>query len=114
MLPSFARKAVTILRAPYIDSRGTKVRDWKSNDVQQIPVTGCHFQPVSSSTSWTDSSQAVTIDATLWLPFGTDIRADDHVIVNNTEYAVQGAPMLWESPTGAIDHIECGLVRWVL
>lgn len=113
MLPSFARQSVKVVRAPYKDSRGTKVRDW-SGTLAKTEVKGCEFQPVTSDTAWTDPAQAVTIDARLWMPAGTDIQPDDRVEVGSDVYAVQGAPKVWQSPTGAVDHIECDLVRWAL
>lgn len=112
MLPSFARTSVTVTRAPYKDSRGTKVRDW-THSVSKT-LDGCSFQPVSSDTSWTDVSQAVTVRARLWCPPDSDIQAGDRVTVSGTQYAVNGAPAPWESPTGAVDHIVCDLVDWRL
>ena len=113
MLPSFARDSVTIKRAPYKDSRGTKVRDWDGT-VTSTTVAGCEFQPVTSDTAWTDTAQAVTVDARLWLPAGTDIEPDDRIEHDGVLYAIQGAPKAWKSPTGRIDHIEADLRRWEL
>lgn len=112
MLPSFARQTVTVARAPYIDSRGTQVRDWSA--AVETAVAGCSVQPNASDTAWTDTSQAVTVRARLWCPPGTDIQAGDRVTVEGVQYAVEGAPMAWQSPTGAIDHIEAALVDWRL
>ena len=113
MLPSFARESVTIKRAPYVEQRGTRVRDW-SGTITSTTVTGCHVQPLSSSTAWTDLAQSVTTDALLFLPPGTDIQPDDRIEHDGVLYAVQGAPKAWKSPTGAIDHVEAELVRWSL
>ena len=112
MLPSFATKTVTVERAPYADSRGTKVRDWS----QAVPsqVGGCSFQPSSSSVSWTDASQAVTIRARLFLPPGTDVQAGDRIDVDGVLYAIDGAPEIWESPTGSVSHVVCNLIDWRL
>lgn len=112
MLPSFCKKAVTVERAPYVDSRGTRIRDW--SQAQSWSVSGCSVQPNSSDTDWTDTAQAVTVRARLWMPPGSDIQADDRVTVDGVQYAVSGAPMAWESPTGAVDHIECALIDWRL
>lgn len=112
MLPSFASRQVTIERAPYIDSRGTQVRDW--SQASSRTVNGCLVQPVDGSTAWTDPTQAVTVRARLWCPPGTDIQPDDRVIADGIIYAIEGAPMAWQSPTGAIDHIEAALVDWRL
>lgn len=112
MLPSFARTTVTVERAPYKDSRGTKVRDWSNASASEI--SGCIVQPVQGETAWTDPTQAVTVRARLWLPPGSDVEADDRVTANGVMYAIAGAPMPWQSPTGAIDHIEAALVDWRL
>ena len=114
MLPSFAREAVTVSRAPYKDERGTKVRDWASESVTHATVRGCSFQPVSSETYWTDVSQAVTVSARLFMPPGTDVQPDDRITVRGTDYAIQGAPEAWESPTGAVSHIVVNLIEWRL
>ena len=112
MLPSFASTTVTISRAPYKDSRGTKIRDWAN--ATQTQVAGCILQPVQGETAWTDPTQAVTIRARLWLPPSADVEPDDRVEVGGSQYAISGAPMAWRSPTGAIDHIEAALVDWRL
>lgn len=112
MLPSFCKTTVTIERAPYVESRGTQIRDW--SNPESFTVSGCNLQPSSSDTSWTDTSQAVTIRARLWMPPATDVQADDRITVNGVQYAIAGAPQTWESPTGAVDHIEVALIDWIL
>lgn len=114
MLPSFAKKTALIERAPYKDERGTSVRDWASESIVQATVSGCSFQPSSSETVWADVSQAVTIQARLYVPPNTDVQPDDRVTVDGKRYAIQGAPETWESPTGAVSHIVLNLVDWRL
>lgn len=110
MLPTFARESVLIERAPLVDSRGTKVRDWAHAVSHE--VGGCNLQPVSSSVTWLDPAQAVTVRARLFVPPGSDIQAGDRVTVRGAQYAIDGEPHAWESPTGAVDHIECALIDW--
>ena len=112
MLPSFARKTITVSRAPYIDSRGTKVKDWEH--AVDHTVAGCSLQPVQGDTAWTDTTQAVTVRARLFLPPDADVRPDDRITADGFQYAIAGAPMPWESPTGAVDHIEASLIDWRL
>lgn len=112
MLPSFARKSVTVARAPYVDSRGTRVRDW--SQAVEHTVGGCVLQPVQGATAWTDPTQAVTVRAVLYMPPDADVRPDDRITADGHVYAISGAPMAWQSPTGAIDHIEASLVDWRL
>jgi len=110
MLPSFCQDSVDVWRAPYIDSRGTKVRDW-AHAVKHT-VSGCSFQYRSTEQEWTDARQAVTVRARLYMPFGSDIEVDDRIDYENHSYAVNGAPMAKKSPTGAVSHIVCDLVDW--
>ena len=42
-LPSFCRETVTVLRAPLVDQRGTKVRDW--SQATEHFVTGSSRPP---------------------------------------------------------------------
>lgn len=110
MLPSFCRQTVTRLRAPYIEQRGTKVRDWSNPD--QLEVTGCSVQGTTGSTTWTDDRHPVTAGATLYAPPGADIVDGDRIVYNGTTYAVDGAPVEWQSPTGMVDHVTANLTTW--
>lgn len=110
MMPSFARDTVTVHRAPMIEERGTKVRDWAN--AQKHVIERCSFQPVQSSTNWTDPRQAVTVKASLYLPPGSDITEEDMVEFGGAKYAVEGAPFEWRSPSGRIDHVQASLVDW--
>lgn len=110
MMPTFARDTVTIHRAPMIEERGTKVRDWSHESTHRI--ARCSFQPVQSSTNWTDPRQAVTVKANLYLPPGSDIEEEDMVEFGGAKYAVEGAPFEWRSPSGRIDHVQASLVDW--
>ena len=110
MLPSWCKTTVTVRRAPLVDSRGTKVRDWSA--YVEHEVTGCSVQPASSATAWTDQRQPVTYDAVLYAPPGADVEDGDRIVYAGATYAVDGAPMPWASPTGAIDHVQANLVTW--
>lgn len=110
MLPSWCKTTVTVSRAPYVESRGTRVRDWPH--ATEHEVTGCSLQPASSSTAWADQRQPVTYDATLYAPPGADLEDGDRVTVSGATYAVDGAPMPWASPTGSVDHVTANLATW--
>ena len=112
MLPSFANDVVTVERAALVASRGTYIQDW-ANAVSRS-VSGCSFQPVQGSTAWTDPRQAVSVRAVLYLPPETDIQAGDRVSYGGMTYGIDGAPQIVTSPTGAVSHIVCSLVDWVL
>lgn len=109
MLPSFANKTVTVLRAPLVDSRGTKERDW-SNCTSHV-VNGCSFQPSAASLGL-DIREAVSSDAVLYAPWDADIRAADRIQYRGRTYVAMGDPLPWESPTGALDHSVVNLEAW--
>lgn len=109
-LPSFCRKGVTVERARYVTERGTQVCDW--DDPERHVIEGCDAQPRSSSTQWNDPAQAETVRLTLRLPPDSDIRAGDRVVVDGVRYAVDGAPHVWQSPSGRVSHVECQLIDW--
>lgn len=110
MLPSFARDVVTVYRAPLIESRGTQIRDW--NNATSHTVAGCSFQPTSTATTWADERHTHDIRASLWLPPGADIEAEDKVEYEGHTYAIDGAPLPWKSPTGLVDHVVANLIDW--
>lgn len=109
-LPSFCRTDATVVRAPFKETRGTTIRDWTR--ASSHIVSGCTLQPARSSTDWRDPAQAVTVRAVLRMPPAADVQAGDRIEVDGVRYAIDGAPHLWESPTGRVSHIECALVDW--
>lgn len=110
MLPSFARAAIVRYRAPYIEQRGTRVRDW--SQAQALGITGCSLQPGAGSTDWGDDRHAAAADAVLYAPPGADIADGDRIEFRGSVWAVDGIPVQWESPTGAVDHVEARLMTW--
>ena len=56
-LPSFCRETVTVLRAPLVDQRGTKVRDWSAAESHRVP--GCSVQFASTTTDRGEPREAV-------------------------------------------------------
>ena len=110
MLPSWCNDSVMVLRAPLVDSRGTKVRDW--SQAASHVIGGCSFQPAGTSTDFTDVRQAVTFDATLYAPPGSDIEQDDRIVFEGVTYAMDGAPSPWKSPTGRVSHVQARLKVW--
>lgn len=110
MLPSFCHDSVDVYRAPYTDSRGTRVRDW--SNAAKHTITGCSFQFASTTQEFTDPRQAVTVRARLFLPPDSDVAIDDRIEFGGNRYAINGAPMAKVSPTGAVSHIVCDLVDW--
>ena len=110
MLPSWCQDQVTVLRAPLVDSRGTKVRDWAQ--ATSATVTGCSLQPASTSTDFGEVRQAADFDATLYLPPDADVLQDDRIVFGGVTYAVDGMPSEWRSPTGRVTHRQARLKTW--
>ena len=109
-LPSFCREAVKVSRAPLIDQRGTKARDWAN--AEEHGLAGCSVQFGSTSTDRGEPREAVSSAATLYAPPGADVEAGDRVSCALGEFWIEGRPMPRVSPTGATSHVECPLSRW--
>lgn len=109
-LPSFCRDAVVVLRAPLVDRRGAKERDWGSSSSHE--VAGCSVQIGSTSTDRGDPRESVSSAATLYAPPGADIAAGDRISCASGTFSVEGIPMPRTSPSGAVSHVECQLSRW--
>ena len=109
-LPSFCTETVTVTRAPYIEQRGVKVRDW--DNAQSHYVTGCSVQYASTTTDREEPRDARQSDATLYAPPGADIQPEDRITCAFGIFAVDGRPMPRVSPTGAVSHVEVGLSMW--
>lgn len=110
MLPSFAKQTVTVWRAPLVEERGVKVRDWAA--AEPHAVAGCSVQPGDTSATWGEPRNGATIRATLYAPPGADIERTDRVEFAGVRYAVDGAPVEWQSPTGRASHMVCKLIDW--
>lgn len=110
MLPSFCKTTVTVSRAPMIIERGKKVRDWEHATTHTVP--GCSVQPVSTDGTWGEPRSGAEIRATLYAPPGADIEFGDKIQHNGREFAMDGEPLAWESPTGRVDHLVAYLVDW--
>ena len=46
------------------------------------------------------------------MPYGTNVRAGDAIDYNGHRFMVVGEPMKWESPTGALDHVQVRITEW--
>lgn len=110
MLPIWCNDTVTVSRAPYVEQRGTRVRDWAN--ATEHEVAGCSVQPAGTSTSWGDPRQAVNVQANLFAPLGADIQEGDRIGFMGRSYAMNGAPLPYRSPTGAASHLFVQLVEW--
>ena len=110
MLPSFCRDVVTITRAPLVESRGTKIRDWSQATTHT--VAGCSVQPGGTDGTWGEQRNGATVRATLYAPPGANIEFADRVSFGGVAYSIDGAPQEWRSPTGRVTHMTMPLIDW--
>jgi hypothetical protein len=110
MLPSFASEAITAVRPSWVEERGKQVPDY-DNPAATLVVPGCEVQP-GASTEDIAARQNVIIRWTVWAPPGADLRAQDAVDYEGHRYAIDGEPMRWKSPTGALSHLQLYLIDW--
>lgn len=109
-LPSWCTDSVSVLRAPLVSIRGTEERDWGA--ATRHTVEGCSFQPSSTDTDTSQARRAVSVDAVLYAPHGSDIKTGDRVSFGGSVYSVVGHPFDRESPFSAADHMRVELALW--
>lgn len=90
--------------------RGSVIPDWST--ASALSITGCHIQPASTSLTQDGRIEGLFEGMTLYAPATADIKAGDHVVFNNNEYAINGEVKAWPSPTGQLAHLVINLVRW--
>lgn len=111
MLPSFATQTIEIVEPHLVDDRGKQVPDWDAEPAAVTPVAGCSVQPGASAEVLT-ARTAVTVRWTVYAPPGLPVTAHSGVRYAGRLYQVDGAPSLWPSPTGGLDHTVLLLIDW--
>lgn len=108
MLPSWCEDTITVLRAPWVSQRGTKVRDWGSAEPHE--VSGCSVQPSTTATA-DPSARALStsVGAVAYCPPGADVEAGDRIVFDGATYDVEGEPLRVRSPFGGCDHMLVNL-----
>lgn len=110
MMPSFARETVRVTRAPLVESRGTKVRDWARATTHTLPYCLVTRGGTSGSVDVRESSD---MGLNLLCPLRSDIEQGDKVVrKDGTAWVVVGIPQPNESPTGRLDHKRAQLKKW--
>ena len=109
MLPSWCTDTVTRIRPATIQSRGTTVPDWTHATTAQI--AGCSIQ-TPGTTEDRDGRTETELTGTAYLPPTADVRAGDRITHEGVTYVVQGEPMAWKSPTGAVSHKQARIAVW--
>lgn len=114
MLPSWCRDAVTVTRPAWVESRGTLVPNWSK--ATSHPLTGCSVQVPLTSMDL-DGRQQAELSGTLYAPNGADVARGDRITWTDPmgvehDFAVDGMPMPWSSPSGRVSHVQARLVEW--
>lgn len=107
---SFFRQSVIRKRPGQTVQRGSTVPDWSSTDT--LEIQGCSVQPAATALSQDGRVLGVTDGMTAYLPPEADVAAGDHILFDGEEYTIMGQPRKWQSPTGAVSHMQLDLQRW--
>lgn len=93
---------VTVIRPAGRDNWGNT-----TSGAAQTPVSGCFWQPVSS-TEQQVAADTVEVVARLFMPPTADVKATDRIGFEGREYAIEGRPALHHTPAGP-HHYELEL-----
>ena len=111
---SFADLSVVVITP----AAGTDVRrnnptlDYDSPAAVRTVVDGCVRLPGASPEVFGGRDTAGVV-WTLLLPYGTTIDRNSAVEMDGgVRYAVDGEPLPWSSPTGAVEHVAAALRRF--
>jgi len=111
VVASFARAFIVRLRPVLInDSHGNTVPDW-SQPPSELGIGGCSVQPGGTSEVLT-SRDTIQDLWEVFAPRFADVLPTDRIRWNGLDYEVLGQPAEWDSPTGAISHIQFQMQRW--
>lgn len=110
MLPSFMRQTIIRIRPGVKTLRGSDIPDW--NNVTRMTIKGCSVQPASTSLSQDGRVLALSDGLTAYLPPNADVKSGDRIEYAGEIYTITGAPRVWPSASGGLDHIQLNLERW--
>lgn len=79
---------------PYSDE--VEESDW--SDAYELDIEGCAFNPGTSSEPLEAGRNAVITRPEVYAPAGSDVLADDRLIVRDVTYEVVGVPAAYTSP----------------
>lgn len=109
-LPSFFRQSITRIRPGTKVLRGSEVPDW--TQATTATISACSVQPAGTSLSMDGRVLALTDGLTAYVPANADIQAGDRIEYAGETYTINGAPRVWPSASGGLDHIQLNLERW--
>lgn len=110
MVGTFATQTITRVRPGTKTLRGSEMPDW--SNTTSVSISGCSVQPAATSLSQDGRVLGISDGWTAYIPAGSDVKAGDHIVFDGEEYAINGEPRTWTSPTGNRTHIQLNLVRW--
>lgn len=109
-LPTFFRQSITRIRPGVKTLRGSDVPDW--SNATTLEISDCSVQPAGTSLSMDGRVLALTDGLTAYVPANADIQAGDRIGYGGDTYTINGAPRVWPSASGGLDHIQLSLERW--
>lgn len=104
------RQTIIRIRPGVKTLRGSDVPDW--NNVTRMTIKGCSVQPASTSLSQDGRVLALSDGLTAYLPPSADVKSGDRIEYAGEIYTINGAPRVWPSASGGLDHIQLNLERW--
>ena len=109
MTRGFYRDTVVRLRPAFVDDgHGNEEPDW--GDVDELSITGCRVQPLSSEEVVAFRESGLEVTKRLLAPLGSDVLPTDRIVYGET-YDVGNEPQGFRSPMGSADHDEILLRR---
>ncbi|MFJ4168383.1 hypothetical protein ACIPY3_02620 [Paenarthrobacter sp. NPDC089714] len=112
MLPSFATQEIVVVAPAWTtDARNVRKPDY-GEAATRTTVPGCSVQPGASPELVPDGRSTATIRWTVLAPPGTAVDERSAVEFRGRLYGVDGVPLVWDSPTGALDHVALFLIDW--
>jgi hypothetical protein len=92
-------ETVTRLRgAPVLDPYSGEQTDVDWDDLDELEISGCGFNPGQSSEPVQDARTAVIARPEVYAPAGSDVHAGDRLTVRGVTFEVDGNPADWRSP----------------
>lgn len=110
MVASFATQTITRVRPGTKTLRGSEVPDW--SNTTSVSISGCSVQPATATLSQDGRVLGISDGWTAYLPTGADVKAGDKIVFDGNEYAINGEPRTWISPTGNRSNMQLNLMRW--
>lgn len=85
--------------------------DWAGAERHEL--RGCSLQPTSTASGGADARvNALSADAVLYAPPGSDLASGDRVEAGGATWSVDGTPFERASPTGRASHLVAKLSLW--